>query len=115
MQQQTTAKGISSPSITIDVFKQKEQNRLSLFSQTWMQKIPKVFEDIPSYYRWGNILASLGLWELWVWQFVGIIKLRPQDKILDVCAGTNCIGIKLLKKQSGISVTAIDRSKEKQE
>ena len=115
MQQQTTIEKIPSPSITSDIFKQKEQNRLSLFSQTWMQKIPKVFEDIPSYYRLGNIVASLGLWELWVWQFVKIIKLRPQDKVLDVCAGTNCIGIKLLKKQSDISVTAIDRSREMQE
>lgn len=76
--------------------------------------VPKVFEDVPGYYRPGNIVASLGLWELWVWQFVKTVKLRPQYKVLDVCAGTNCVGIRLLKKQPGISVTAIDRSKEMQ-
>ncbi len=101
-------------SITWGTFEQREQHRLSLFSQTWTQKVPKVFEDVPRYYRLGNIVASLGMWELWVWQFVRTIKLFPQCKVLDVCAGTNSIGIRLLKKQPDISVTAIDRSKEMQ-
>lgn len=95
-------------------FEQREQRRLSLFSQAWSHCVPKVFEDVPKYYRLGNIVASLGLWELWVWQFVRTITLRPQYKVLDVCAGTNSIGIRLLKKQRDISVTAIDRSKEMQ-
>jgi demethylmenaquinone methyltransferase / 2-methoxy-6-polyprenyl-1,4-benzoquinol methylase len=77
--------------------------------------VPRVFADVPRYYRPGNIVASLGLWELWVWQFVRTVKLSPQHKVLDVCAGTNSVGIRLLKKQPGISVTAIDRSKEMQE
>jgi demethylmenaquinone methyltransferase/2-methoxy-6-polyprenyl-1,4-benzoquinol methylase len=46
---------------------------------------------------------------------VRAIKLKPGYKVLDVCAGTNDIGIRLLQKQPGISVTAIDRSKEMQE
>jgi demethylmenaquinone methyltransferase/2-methoxy-6-polyprenyl-1,4-benzoquinol methylase len=77
--------------------------------------VPKVFEDVPRYYRPGNIVASLGLWELWVWQFVRTIKLNPKYRVLDVCAGTNDIGVRILKKQPGMSVTAIDRSAEMQE
>ena len=101
--------------ITRGLFAQREERRLSLFSNTWTQMVPKVFEDVPRYYRPGNIVASLGLWELWVWQFVRTVKLSPQDKVLDVCAGTNSVGIRLLKKQADIAVTAIDRSKEMQE
>lgn len=104
----------SDTSIICGSFEQREQRRLSLFSQAWSHCVPKVFEDVPKYYRMGNIVASLGLWELWVWQFVRTITLRPQYKVLDVCAGTNSIGIRLLKKQHDISVTAIDRSKEMQ-
>jgi len=96
-------------------FDQREQRRRSLFSETWGELIPKVFKDVPTYYRTGNIVASLGLWELWVSQFVNTIKLRPGYKVLDVCAGTNDVGIRLLRRQPGIYVTAIDRSKEMQE
>lgn len=104
----------TSTSITSGIFEQREQKRRSLFSHTWKEFIPKVFEDVPQYYRSGNIVASLGLWELWVWQFINTIKLRPGYKTLDVCAGTNDVGIRLLQKQADISVTAIDRSKEMQ-
>jgi demethylmenaquinone methyltransferase/2-methoxy-6-polyprenyl-1,4-benzoquinol methylase len=101
--------------MTPAMFDQRETHRRSLFSRTWVELIPKVFEDVPKYYRLGNIVASWGLWELWVWQFVRTIELRPGYRALDVCAGTNDIGIRLLRRQPGISVTAIDRSREMQE
>ncbi len=104
-----------SSSMTWKGFEQREQHRRLLFSYVWAHMVPKVFEDVPRYYRLGNIVASLGLWELWVWQFVRTIKLQPQYRVLDVCAGTNDVGIRLLKKQPDISVTGIDRSKEMQE
>ena len=97
-------------SMTLASFGQREAHRRALFSQTWGELIPKVFEDVPKYYRMGNIVASWGLWELWVWQFVRTIRLQSGDRVLDVCAGTNDIGIRLLRKQPGIFVTAIDRS-----
>lgn len=100
--------------ITSGAFEQREQKRRSLFSHIWKEFIPKVFEDVPQYYRPGNIVASLGLWELWVWQFIRTIKLQPGYKVLDVCAGTNDVGIRMLKKEPGIAVTAIDRSAEMQ-
>ncbi len=96
-------------------FNQRETHRRSLFSRIWLELIPKVFEDVPKYYRVGNIVASWGLWELWVWQFVRTIELRPGYRVLDVCAGTNDVGIRLLRKQPDISVTAIDRSAEMQQ
>ncbi len=107
--------GAESVSMTAEIFNQREKRRRSLFSRAWREMIPKVFEDVPKYYRPANIVASLGLWEIWVWQFVRTIKLKPGYKVLDVCAGTNDIGIRLLRKQPDISVTAIDRSKEMQE
>lgn len=102
-------------SVTWGIFEQREEYRRSLFSNVWSQMVPKVFEDVPRYYRPGNIVASLGLWEIWVWQFGKTVKLRPQYQVLDVCAGTNDVGVRLLKKEPGIFVTAIDRSKEMQE
>jgi demethylmenaquinone methyltransferase/2-methoxy-6-polyprenyl-1,4-benzoquinol methylase len=106
---------VESISMTPANFDRRETHRRSLFSHTWGEVIPKVFEDVPKYYRYGNIVASLGLWELWVWQFVRTIRLQPGYHALDVCAGTNDVGIRLLRKQPGISVTAIDRSREMQE
>lgn len=91
-------------------FRRREEKRRALFSQTWVQKVPRAFNDVPRFYRLGNAIASLGLWELWMWQFINTIKLRPEDKILDVCAGTNFIGIQILKKQPRALITAIDRS-----
>ena len=101
--------------MTPAVFNERERLRRSLFARTWGELIPKVFEDVPRYYRLGNIVASLGLWEVWVSQFVNTVRLRRGDRVLDVCAGTNDVGIRLKRKQPGISVTAIDRSKEMQQ
>ncbi len=101
--------------VTPEIFARREEHRRSLFSNVWSQLVPVVFRDVPRYYRPGNIVASLGLWELWVFQFVRTIELRPHDRVLDVCAGTNDVGVRLLKKEPRISVTAIDRSAEMQE
>jgi demethylmenaquinone methyltransferase/2-methoxy-6-polyprenyl-1,4-benzoquinol methylase len=108
-------KTAQSMAMTLATFDQRETHRRSLFSHTWREVIPKVFEDVPKYYRIGNVVASFGLWELWVWQFVRTIKLESGYHALDVCAGTNDIGIRLLQKQPNLSVTAIDRSQEMQQ
>ena len=90
-------KTAQSMAMTLATFDQRETHRRSLFSHTWCEVIPKVFEDVPKYYRIGNVVASFGLWELWVWQFVRTIKLESGYHALDVCAGTNDIGIRLLQ------------------
>ncbi len=96
-------------------FEQREQNRRALFGPTWAALIPDVFRDVPSYYRAGNVVASFGLWELWVWQFVNTVHVAPGSAVLDVCAGTNDVGIRLLRRHPGIKVTAVDRSREMQD
>lgn len=103
------------PTVSRADFERREAHRHSLFADVWSRLVPKVFKDVPRYYRPANIVASLGLWEVWVWQFVQTIQLRPQYRVLDVCAGTNDVGVRLLQKEPGITVTAIDRSAEMQE
>ena len=44
-----------------------------------------------------------------------MIDVQPNYKCLDVCAGTNAIGIGLLKKESTLDIHAIDRSEAMQE
>ena len=44
-----------------------------------------------------------------------LLPLNPGDKVLDVCAGTNGVGIELLRRQPDIAVVAIDRSAAMQE
>ena len=39
---------------------------------------------------------------MWVWQFVRTIRLGPQFRVLDVCAGTIDVGVRLLKRQPGL-------------
>lgn len=103
----------TSPS-PLDWFSQREDVRRSRFTRIWEHSVPEVFRDVPTYYRLGNIVASFGIWELWVWQFVRSIRLAPGDRVLDVAAGTNDVGIRLLKKEPGIRVTAVDRSSDMQ-
>jgi demethylmenaquinone methyltransferase/2-methoxy-6-polyprenyl-1,4-benzoquinol methylase len=42
------------------------------------------------------------------------VDIRPGERVLDVCAGTNAIGIALLKREPTLEVHAIDRSREMQ-
>lgn len=101
-------------SMPMNWFQQRENARRSHFYEIWENSVPQVFQDVPAYYRKGNIVASLGVWEIWVWQFVRSIILNPGDHVLDVAAGTNDLGLRLLKKQPDIHVTAIDRSRDMQ-
>ena len=43
------------------------------------------------------------------------VDIRPGERMLDVCAGTNAIGIALLKREPTLEVHAIDRSAAMQE
>jgi demethylmenaquinone methyltransferase/2-methoxy-6-polyprenyl-1,4-benzoquinol methylase len=100
--------------MTEEMFRTREQHRRALFADTWRTVVPEVFKDVPRYYRAGNVVASMGLWEVWVWQFIDTIRIAPGSRVLDVCAGTNDIGIRLLRRQPDLAVTAIDRSREMQ-
>jgi len=96
-------------------FSAREKIREQKFNHIWEEKLEPAFADIARYYDWANYVASLGLWSWFRSQFLSTINLKSGYKALDVCAGTNAIGIAMLKKQPDMTVTAIDRSKAMQE
>ncbi|MEJ2132043.1 MAG: class I SAM-dependent methyltransferase [Gammaproteobacteria bacterium] len=87
-----------------------EQVREERFQRVWTQELDDVFADVASYYDRANHVASLGLWNWFLKQFMGTIDVRPGQRVLDVCAGTNAVGIALLKREPTLEVHAIDRS-----
>ncbi len=93
----------------------RETVREQRFSTVWTQELNTVFADVAPYYDRANTVASLGLWNWFLNSFMSTIDLQPGQRALDVCAGTNAIGIALLKREPGLEVHAIDRSAAMQE
>ena len=94
---------------------EKEDARNKAFEAIWANDINDVFSDVASYYNRINAFASLGMLDAWRRRFIATIDVKPNDKVLDVCAGTNVIGIDLLKRQHDLDVHAVDRSAAMQE
>jgi demethylmenaquinone methyltransferase/2-methoxy-6-polyprenyl-1,4-benzoquinol methylase len=88
----------------------REIAREERFNTVWTQELNDVFADVAPYYDRANYIASLGLWGWFLQQFMNTVDIRPRERVLDVCAGTNAIGIALLKRESSLEVHAIDRS-----
>lgn len=93
----------------------RELVREDRFNAIWTQELNNVFADVAPYYDRANYVASLGLWGWFLNSFMSIIELRSNQRALDVCAGTNAIGIALLRREPSLEVYAIDRSAEMQE
>lgn len=93
----------------------RELVREERFNTIWTQELNQVFADVAPYYDRANHVASLGLWNWFLSSFMSTIELRPNQRALDVCAGTNAIGIALLRREPSLEVHAIDRSVEMQE
>jgi len=93
----------------------REQVRESAFSTVWSQQLNDAFKNIAPYYDRGNQVASLGCWNWFLSCFMSLFELQPKQKVLDVCAGTNAIGIALLKREPTLEIHAIDRSTDMQE
>ena len=93
----------------------REQAREEHFGTVWSRELNKVFADVAPYYDRANNVASLGLWNWFLNNFMSVVDLRPNQEVLDVCAGTNAVGIALLKREPTIRVHAIDRSAAMQE
>jgi demethylmenaquinone methyltransferase/2-methoxy-6-polyprenyl-1,4-benzoquinol methylase len=93
----------------------KEDAREKAFGSVWMNDLDAVFSDVADYYDRANNYASLGLLIPLRRRFVSTMDLRPGQRVLDVCAGTNAIGIDLLRRQPGLEVYAMDRSVAMQE
>ena len=81
------------------------------FQSIWSNEIDEVFSDVAEYYDRANVFATLGLIDSLRRRFVSTMDIKPDAKVLDVCAGTNVIGIDLLKRQPDLEVCAVDRSK----
>jgi demethylmenaquinone methyltransferase/2-methoxy-6-polyprenyl-1,4-benzoquinol methylase len=93
----------------------KETARESAFELVWANDINDVFADVAPYYDRANFFATLGLIDRLRRGFLSTIEVRPHQKVLDVCAGTNQIGIGLLQMEPGLEVDAADRSAAMQE
>ncbi len=92
----------------------REQVREQRFGDVWTNELNEVFADVAPYYDRANYIASLGLWGWFLRRFMATVDIRPGERVLDVCAGTNAIGIALLQREPTLEIHAIDRSAEMQ-
>lgn len=88
----------------------REQLRAERFGTVWKEELHDVFVDVAPYYDRANRVASFGLWSCFLRNFMSLIELRPGQRVLDVCAGTNAVGIALLEREPSLEVHAMDRS-----
>ena len=88
----------------------REFARSAAFERIWTEVINDVFADVAKYYDRANVFATLGLIDPLRRRFIATMDVRPHDRVLDVCAGTNVIVIDLLKREPTLEVHAIDRS-----
>ena len=93
----------------------RELERAERFNAVWTSDLNEVFADVAPYYDRANCVATLGLHGWLLRRFMGTVKILPGERVLDVCAGTNAIGIALLKREPTLEVHAIDRSRAMQE
>jgi demethylmenaquinone methyltransferase/2-methoxy-6-polyprenyl-1,4-benzoquinol methylase len=93
----------------------REIAREERFNAVWTRELNDVFADVAPYYDRANYIASLGLWGWFLRQFMATVDIEPGERVLDVCAGTNAVGIALLKREPTLEVHAIDRSAAMQE
>jgi demethylmenaquinone methyltransferase/2-methoxy-6-polyprenyl-1,4-benzoquinol methylase len=93
----------------------REELREQRFNDVWTNDLNEVFADVAPYYDKANAIASLGLWGWFLRSFMATVDVKPGERVLDVCAGTNAIGIALLEREPSLKVHAIDRSAEMQE
>lgn len=91
-------------------FSGRERDRARAFEPVWDGALHSVFADVAPYYWRASNWASLGLYGVWVRRFVSAIECPPAGRVLDVCAGTNALGIRLLERRPDLQLSAIDRS-----
>lgn len=92
-----------------------EQAREQAFESIWDEDINEVFADVAKYYDRANVFATLGLLNYLRDRFLATVAVRPAQRVLDVCAGTNVIGIGLMRREPTLDVYAVDRSAAMQE
>ncbi len=92
----------------------RERLREARFQDIWSNELNDAFADIARYYDRANEIAALGMWSQFLERFMRSVDIKPRQKVLDVCAGTNAIGVALLKREPTLEVQAMDRSAEMQ-
>ncbi len=95
-------------------FDAREDERIRRFKEIWEWELQGAFAHLAPYYDKANSIASLGLWDKWRQLFVKTITAPPSGSLLDVCAGTNSLGLEILEKYPNLNITAIDYSEEMQ-
>lgn len=100
---------------TLDKVLEKEQIRHERFKYYWNDEVKQAFDDLAVQYDNINNFASFGTWNHINKHFTDSIELNDSAQILDVCAGTNKVGLALLSRNPKVNVTAIDRSEGMQE
>ena len=88
----------------------REAVREERLGDVWSNELNDVFTDVAPYYDRANNIAALGQFGNFLRRFMQLVDLQPKQKVLDVCAGTNAIGIALLKREPTLDVHAMDRS-----
>jgi demethylmenaquinone methyltransferase/2-methoxy-6-polyprenyl-1,4-benzoquinol methylase len=88
----------------------RETVREERLGDVWSNELNDVFADVAPYYDRANNIAALGQFGNFLRRFMLLVDLKPRQKVLDVCAGTNAIGIALLKREPTLDVHAMDRS-----
>lgn len=88
----------------------REAIREKRFSDVWDNDLNDVFADVAPYYDRANDIAALGMWRYFRRRFMSTIELQAGQRVLDVCAGTNAVGIALLLREPSLEVHAMDRS-----
>ena len=96
-------------------YAKREWARSRAFEPIWTQVLDDVFADVAPYYDRANVFATLGLLNPLRRRFVDTMELHPGERVLDVCAGTNVIGIDLARREPTLEIHAIDRSRRMQE
>jgi len=91
-------------------FSSRERARSHEFSVIWKDRLDAAFAEIAPYYDFASNLASLNVCNWWRHRFLSFVEVAPGDSVLDVCAGTNGVGIGLLRRQPELQVFALDRS-----
>lgn len=93
----------------------RECARASAFERIWTQELDDVFADVAPYYDRANAFATLGLIDPLRRRFIAGIEVNPGGRVLDLCAGTNVIGIDLLRREPRLEVHAFDKSRAMQD
>lgn len=93
----------------------RESAREKAFANVWTRELDKVFADIAPYYDRANDVATLGLCDWLRRRFIHTINVEPGMRVLDVCAGTNAVGMALLEREPTLEMHAMDRSAAMQE